>query len=122
VASVAFRPDDNARRADRVLRYFLAWHRLIDACQSPPARSQSAWLVIVDSDEPVDEPDGLADGDVEEPEPDGGADIEPLLEPEPVAPVLPLLPVLPLAPVLPVPPAPLLEPAAPEPLPAPLPV
>src|SRR5215813_10041454 len=90
----------------------------VDACQSPPAAWQSAWLVIVDSDlpVPVEEPDGLADG--EEPvdgEPDDeGADIEPLLEPEPVAPVLPLPPVL-----LPELPAPLLEPGVPEPLPVP---
>src|SRR5262249_46574331 len=90
----------------------------VDACQSPPAAWQSAWLVIVDSDlpVPVEEPDGLADGEVPvdgEPD-DEGADIEPLLEPEPVAPVLPLPPVL-----LPELPAPLLEPGAPEPLPVP---
>jgi len=91
----------------------------VDACQSPPAAWQSVWLVIVDSalPVPVDEPDGLADGEepVEDGEPDDeGADMEPLLEPEPVAPVLPLPPLL-----LPEPPAPLLEPAAPAPLPAP---
>jgi hypothetical protein len=91
----------------------------VDACQSPPAAWQSAWLVIVERalPVPVDDPDGLADGEepVDDGEPDDeGADIEPLLEPEPVAPVLPLPPVL-----LPEPPAPLLEPAAPAPLPAP---
>ena len=88
---------------------------------------QSVWLVIVESELPVplEEPDGLADGEEpvepgDEGEPDDeGADIEPLLEPEPVAPVLPLPPVL--LPELPAPelPAPLLEPPAPAPLPAP---
>src|SRR5215470_4297179 len=90
----------------RSCRYFVfPRHMPVGACQSPPAAWQSAWLVIVDSTPPVpvDEPDGLADGE----EPVEGADMEPLLEPEPVAPVLPLLPV------------PLLEPAAPGPLPAP---
>jgi hypothetical protein len=81
-------------------------------------------LVIVESDLlPLDEPrpDGLADGDVddpEEPEPVDGVDIEPLLpEPEPVAPVLPepVDPVLPqvLPPVLPPPVAPVLPPPVP---------
>ena len=83
---------------------------LDEADQVPPAFWQSAWLVIVESDEPLPDeplpdeprPDGLADGDVDDPEeePDDGVDIEPLLEPEPVVPVLPELdPVLP--PVLP---------------------
>jgi hypothetical protein len=74
--------------------YFFAWQRFDDACQSPPAFSQSAWLWIVEN-----EPVGLAEGD--EPEDDvepslvddgeplvDGAD-DPLLEP--VAPVLPVL-------------------------------
>ena len=79
---------------------------------------QSVWLVIFDSELLLEEPEGLADGaePVEEPVEPGelvdGEDIEPLLEPEPVAPVLPLPPVL-----LPELPAPLLEPGAPEPLP-----
>jgi hypothetical protein len=88
---------------------------LDEADQVPPAFWQSAWLVIVESDEPLPDeplpdeprPDGLADGAVDDPEeePDDGVDIEPLLEPEPVAPVLPELldPVLPpvlLPPVL----------------------
>lgn len=111
---MAFRPDDNARRADRVVRYFFARQRPVDGCQSPPAFMQSAWLVIVDSD-------GLADGEEPDEEPDDGADVEPLLEPEPVAPVLPPVPLPPVP--LPVPPAPLLEPAAPPvPLPVPPPV
>jgi hypothetical protein len=89
----------------------------VDGCQSPPAAWQSAWLVIVERalPVPVDDPDGLADGEepVDDGEPDDeGADIEPLLEPEPVAPVPPLPPVL-----LPEPPAPLPAPppAAPPP-------
>jgi len=66
--------------------YFFAWQTLVEACQSPPAFSQSAWVVIVDSDLPVEVPpdDGLAEGDVDGPV--DGADIEP----EPV--VLPELP------------------------------
>lgn len=78
----------------------------------PPAFSQSAWLWIVDSGEPLpDAPPvvGLADGD--EPD-DDGDDVDPLLgdpllEPEPPAPVPPELlgPLLPPA-LLP----PLLEP------------
>ena len=89
----------------------------VAACQSPPDALQSAWLVILDSELPLEEPDGLADGEEPDEEPDDGADIDPLLEPEPVAPVLPLPPVL-----LPELPAPLLEPGAPEPLPVPPPV
>jgi hypothetical protein len=91
-----------------VLSYFFALHMLVEACQSPPAFTQSAWLVIVDSD-------GLAEGDApeEEPDVDGLAEV-----PEP--PVLPplVLPVLPDGePVVPVEPAPVepapVEPAAP---------
>jgi len=68
--------------------YFFASHIFVEACQTPPAFTQSAWLSIFESDE------GLAEGDVEEPD-DGGVDIDPLpedpvLEPELVAP--PLLP------------------------------
>jgi hypothetical protein len=80
-------------------RYCFAWQRLVEACQLPPAFSQSAWVVIVDSDAPPC--DGLAEGDEPEEEPD---DVEPVLEPDPLAPVLPVPPVLPGAP---------LEPAAP---------
>jgi hypothetical protein len=80
-------------------RYCFAWQRLVEACQLPPAFSQSAWVVIVDSDAPPG--DGLAEGDEPEEEPD---DVEPVLEPDPLAPVLPVPPVLPGAP---------LEPAAP---------
>src|SRR6266850_6935747 len=71
---------------ERVTRpgYFFAWQTLVEACQSPPAFSQSAWVVIVDSDLPVVPPDdGLAEGDVDGPV--DGADIEP----EPVVPELP---------------------------------
>jgi len=89
----------------------------VDACQSPPAALQSVWLVIFDRALPLEESDGLADGEEPDEEPDDGADIDPLLEPEPVAPGLPLPPLL-----LPEPPAPLLEPGAPEPLPVPAPV
>jgi hypothetical protein len=90
-------------------------HMLVAACQSPPAAWQSAWLVIVDSELPLEEPEGLADGEEPDEEPDDdGADGEPLLGPEPVAPVLPVPPVL-----LPEVPVPLLEPAAPAPLLAP---
>src|SRR5260370_1265892 len=65
--------------------YFFAWQTLVEACQSPPALSQSAWFVIVDSDLPVEAPpdDGLAEGDVDGPV--DGVDIEP----EPVVPELP---------------------------------
>jgi hypothetical protein len=85
---------------------------LVDACQSPPAFSQSAWLLIVDSEGelPLEDPlpvEGLAEGDVDEPdegEPDEDG-VEPLLEPDPVAP-------LPVAPVL----------GEPAPLPAPAPL
>jgi hypothetical protein len=34
----------------------------VDTCQSPPAALQSAWLVIVDSEPPLEGPDGLAEG------------------------------------------------------------
>jgi hypothetical protein len=89
----------------------LAWQRLVDACQSPPALRQSAWFVIVDSDVSLAAPPvvGLADGDVPE---DEGPEVEPV----PLVPVLPVLPVLPLpeagaplepaAPLLPLPLAP----------------
>lgn len=78
---------------------------LLEACQSPPAFTQSASLVIVESEDPPVV--GLADGDApeEEPEPDGLVE-----EPAPV--LLPplVLPVLPDgAPVEP----PVEEPAAP---------
>jgi len=83
----------------------------VDVCQSPPAALQSAWLVIFDSELPLEGPDGLADGEEPDEEPDDepvdGDDIEPLLEPVPVAPVLPVPPVL-----LPEVPAPLLAPAS----------
>jgi hypothetical protein len=63
-----------------------------------PRPWQSAWLVIVDSELPLEDPDGLAEGEAPEEEPDDepvdGDDIEPLLEPDPVAPVLPVPPVL----------------------------
>src|SRR5262249_52781156 len=77
------RPSRREARDERVRRpaYFLAWQRFVDDCQTPPAFTQSAWLVIVESelpDVPLLEglPDGLADGEVEEPdgeveEPDG---------------------------------------------------
>ena len=118
------RPPHAPRRRDVVERatnvvpsagYFFAWQRFDDACQSPPAFSQSAWLWIVENEPVV----GLAEGD--EPEDDGeppvddgeslddGAPTDPLLEP--VAPVLPVPPVLeppevePAAPLLLPPPA-----------------
>ena len=97
--------------------YFVAWQRFVDACQSPPAFSQSAWFWIVENEPVV----GLAEGDAPEDEPpvddgeplDDGAPTDPL--PEPVAPVLPVPPVLE---------PPEVEPAAPLllPLPAPAPV
>jgi len=97
--------------------YFFAWQRFVDACQSPPAFSQSAWFWIVENEPVV----GLAEGDAPEDEPpvddgeplDDGAPTDPL--PEPVAPVLPVPPVLE---------PPEVEPAAPLllPLPAPAPV
>src|SRR5206468_454309 len=101
--------------------YFFAWQRLVDACQSPPSFSQSAWLWIVESEgeAPLEDPlpvEGLADGDVDEPdegEPgDDGVDIEPVLEPDPLAPLPPVAPVLD---------GPLVEPAAPLLLPVPAP-
>src|SRR5258708_22518083 len=66
------RADDNARHrplsrrsspraprrpggiVERVTRpgYFFAWQTLVEACQSPPAPSQSARFVVVDSDLP----------------------------------------------------------------------
>jgi len=94
---------------------------LVDACQSPPSFSQSAWLWIVESEgeAPLEDPlpvEGLADGDVDEPdegEPgDDGVDIEPVLEPDPLAPLPPVAPVLD---------GPLVEPAAPLLLPVPAP-
>jgi len=94
--------------------YFFASQRFVDASQSPPAFSQSAWLWIVENEPVV----GLAEGDAPEDEPpvddgeplDDGAPTDPL--PEPVAPVLPVLE------------PPEVEPAAPLllPLPAPAPV
>jgi hypothetical protein len=88
------------------LRYFFAFalHMLLEACHSPPAFTQSAWLVIVESD-------GLAEGDApeEEPDVDGLAEVP---EPPVVLPVLPDgEPVVPVEPA-PVEPAPV-EPAAP---------
>jgi hypothetical protein len=74
---------------------------LLEACHIPPAFSQSAWLVIVESDFPL--VDGLADGAADDPvepdeldpeEPDDppvdGADIVP--EPELLPGLLELLP------------------------------
>ena len=84
--------------------YFFAWQTLVEACQSPPALSQSAWFVIVDSDLPVVAPpdDGLAEGDVDGPV--DGVDVEP--EPVPELPVDPGALVEPPAPVVPLPVAP----------------
>jgi len=93
---------------ERVTRpgYFFAWQTLVEACQSPPAASQSAWFVIVKSDLPVEGPpdDGLADGDVGEPV--DGVDIEP----EPVAPEPPVDPGVLLEPPAPVAPLPVAPP------------
>jgi hypothetical protein len=88
----------------RLLGYFFAWQALVEACQSPPAASQSAWFVIVDSDLPVVPPDdGLAEGDVGEPVDGAGIDPEPVV-PEP--PVDPGVVLEPPAPVVPLPVAP----------------
>jgi hypothetical protein len=81
--------------------YFFGSQRFVDACQSPPAFSQSAWFWIFEKSPVV----GLAEGD--EPDDDGDED-DPLGEP--VAPVLPVPPVLE---------PPELEPAAPLLLPLP---
>ena len=93
---------------ERVTRpgYFFAWQTLVEACQSPPAASQSAWFVIVKSDLPVEVPpdDGLAEGDVGEPV--DGVDIEP----EPVAPEPPVDPGVLLEPPAPVAPLPVAPP------------
>ena len=51
------------------LGYFFAWQTLVEARHSPPAASQSALFLIVESDLPSGLPPlgGLADGDVDEP-------------------------------------------------------
>jgi len=86
--------------------YFFAWQTLVEACQSPPAASQSTWFVIVNSDLPVEVPldDGLAEGDVGEPV--DGVEIEP----EPVAPEPPVDPGVLLEPPAPVAPLPVAPP------------
>ncbi len=84
------------------LDYFFAWQTLVEACQSPPAFSQSAWFVIVNSDLSPD--DGLAEGDVGEPV--DGVDIEP----EPVVPEPPVDPGVLLEPPAPVVPPPVAPP------------
>jgi hypothetical protein len=99
---------DRARRLEATARYFVFEAQvLVDALHSPPALTQSAWVVIFDRsvvevEEPdeVDGLDGLADGELD----------EPLVDDEPVVPALPaLLPELPeLLGVLLEPPAPLL--------------
>jgi hypothetical protein len=63
---------------------------LVDADQSPPALTQSAWFVIVDSEDPPVV--GLAEGDPPEEEPELGLVVDepvPLLLPPLVPPVLP---------------------------------
>jgi len=75
------------------LGYFFAWQTLLEACHSPPALSQSAWFLIVESDVLSALPLGLAEGDVDDPvdPPVDGADIEPELEPVPLLPEVPEL-------------------------------
>ena len=89
-------PRAGARGPGCVSGYFLALQVLVDSCQSPPALSQSALLVIFEKS--VADPDGLADGEAldpdEEPEPDPVPELlgvllpAPLLEPAPLAPPL----------------------------------
>jgi len=72
------------------VRYCFALHMLVDADQSPPALTQSAWFVIVDSEDPPVV--GLADGDAPEEEPELGLVVDepaPVLLPPLVLPVLP---------------------------------